>query len=164
MAEENTSRLGLIAKAIAWPLVVVVALLLFRPQVASLLGETDTLAVGNLSFKRTSNLGQTAKPDVLKALEGLSESSINTLLARTTPQSCFGPPLLVEPIRNEHAQLVKHGLVEEIGAAELQTACQSSSIANPNFAVRTTPLGKDARIFLLGVLSQISNPKGVPKA
>lgn len=164
MAEANTSHLGLIAKAIAWPLVVVVALLLFRPQIGRLVGEADTLNVGNLSFKRSSLLGQTAKPEVLKALEGLSESSINTLFARNLATTCFGPPVLAEPVRNDHAQLIKNGLLEEISATELQIACQSSNIPNPNFGVRLTDLGKDTRIFLLRVLSQFTNPHAVPKA
>jgi hypothetical protein len=160
MAEENPSHRASIAKAIAWPLVVVVALLLFRSQIGKLVGEADTLNVGNLSFKRSSTLGQTAKPQVLKALEGLSESSINTLFARNLAITCFGPPVLAEPTRNDHAQLIKNGLLEEIAATELQTACQSSNLPTPNFGVRLTDLGKDTRNFLFRVLSQFSNPQG----
>jgi hypothetical protein len=163
MAEENTSNLGLIAKAIAWPLVVVGALLLFRSQIGPLIVGTDTLNVGNLSFKKRSNLGETAKPEVLKALEGLSESSINTLLARTTDPACFGPPVLVEPTRHQHAELIKNGLVQEISATDLQSACASSTIVNPNFAVRLTKVGMDTRTFLLGVLSQFTSPQAAPK-
>jgi hypothetical protein len=164
MAEENTSHLGLIAKAIAWPLVVIVALLLFKPQIARLVGDTETLNVGNLSFKRSSTLGQTAKPEVLKALEGLSESSINTLLARTSDMTCFGPPVLVEPTRQQHAELIKNGLVQEISATDLQSACASSTILNPNFGVRLTKVGMDTRTFLLGVLSQFTNLQATPKS
>jgi hypothetical protein len=164
MAEENTSNLGLIAKAIAWPLVVVVALLLFRSQIGPLIVGTDTLNVGNLSFKKRSNLGETAKPEVLKALEGLSESSVNTLFARNLPTTCFGPPVLAEPTRNEHAQLIKNGLLEEISGTELQTACQSSNIPNPTFGVRLTNKGNDTRIFLFRVLSQFTNPQAAPKS
>lgn len=161
MAEESTSHLGSIAKAIAWPLVVVVALFLFRSPIERLLGQTETLNVGNLSFKRSSTLGQTAKPEVLKALEGLSESSINTLLARTSDTACFGPPVEAEPTRNQHAQLIKNGLVDEISATELQSACESSKIQNPNFGVRLTEKGKDTRVFLLRVLSQFTNLQAV---
>lgn len=165
MAEENTSsHRGTIAKAIAWPLVVVVALFLFRPQIGTLLRDADTVNVGNFSFKRSSSVGQAAKDEVLKALEGLSESSVNTLFARNLAVTCFGPPVLAEPTRNDHAQLIKNGLLEEISATELQIACQSSNIPNPNFAVRLTPLGQDTRIFLFRVLAQFTNPQAVPKS
>jgi hypothetical protein len=163
MAEENTSNIGLIAKSIAWPLVVVVALLLFRSQIGLLVGEADTLNVGNLSFKRNSTLGQTAKPEVLKALEGLSESSLNTLFARNLVTTCFGPPVLAEPTRNDHAQLIANGLLEEISATELPSACQSSNIANPHFGVRLTDTGKDTRVFLFRVLSQFTNAQASRK-
>lgn len=153
MSEEATSW-GATAKVVIWPLVAIIALFLFRPQIAALLPDVDELQVGSLSIKKSSKLGKSASPKVLTALADLPESSLNTLITRNLQVTCFTPPVIPEMVRADHARLIERGLLEEIRPAELPTACVG--LQNPVFGVRLTQLGDQARDFLLGVLAQVS--------
>ncbi|HWN08683.1 MAG TPA: hypothetical protein VNO50_05320 [Pyrinomonadaceae bacterium] len=150
-----------LAKAMAWPLVAILAILLFREQIATLVPRVEKLTVGSLSIEAKSKLGGRAAPDVLSALEGLTENSIATLIFQTTDVGCYyqnpnPPPLDVESARNQRAQLIKKGLLEEIGPERLKNDCSVSP--NPVFGVRRTLLGERVRDFQISVLSELSAP------
>jgi len=146
-----------LAKAIAWPLVAILAILLFREQIATLVPRVEKLTVGTLSIEAKSKLGGRAAPDVLSALEGLTENSISTLIFQNTPFTCYDLPTLdVESARNQRAQLIKKGLLEEISTEKLKDVCKQ--MQNPLYGVRLTILGERVRDFQLSVLSELSAP------
>jgi hypothetical protein len=156
MAEEKTSPTP-IAKVIIWPLVALVALFLFRAQIAEMLPTMGKITLGSLTFEKESTLGKSASPQVLTALNGLPESAIFQLISRNLQVTCFEPPVEASSARADHAKLIERGMLEEISAAELRSQCKF--VQNPIFGVRLTPLGESARNFQLGVLAQLSASK-----
>lgn len=113
-----------LAKAIAWPLVAILAILLFRAQIAVLVPRVDKFTVGTLSIEAKSNLGGRAAADVLSALEGLTQTSIATLILQNTSSTCFDSSFDIEFARNQRAQLIKKGLLEEISTEKLKDVCK----------------------------------------
>jgi hypothetical protein len=146
-----------LVKAIAWPLVAILAIVLFREQITELIPRVDKFAVGTLSIEAKSNLGGRASADVLSALEGLTLASISTLILHSTPETCFydNPTLGVESARNQRAQLIKKGVLEELSTEQLKTVCK---FQNPVVGWRLTILGERVRDFQLSVLSELSAP------
>jgi hypothetical protein len=154
MNNMDTTLKVTIAKAIAWPIVAIIALLVFRTEIAAALPNVQKLTLGSLSIEKVSPLGQRASTEVVEALEGLTESSIFTLISRSLPITCFAPPVLVIPNRDQHEQLIKKGLFVEIQASDLLAKC--SYLKNPNFGIRRTDLGEKARSFQLSILEELS--------
>ncbi|HEX8457332.1 MAG TPA: hypothetical protein VF656_08550 [Pyrinomonadaceae bacterium] len=155
MAEQNTSGQGTIVKAIAWPLVVIIALVLFRTQIGDSIPFMTKVKIGSLSIEKESPLGKQASPEVLNALKGLSEESLFALMSRNLSVTCFEPPVNAAQTRNEHAQLINNKLLEEISATELKSVCPSY-VKNPDIGLRLTPLGAEARKFQFNLLTQLS--------
>ena len=156
VALTNSSRSGTIAKAVAWPLVVVVALVLFRSQIGEWLPGVGKVSVGSLSIERSSSLATRATPDVLAALEGLSEESIFRLMSRNLLVTCFGFPVDPVQVQRENAELLRKGLLEEISAPGLASECRT--VDKPVIGLRLTSLGQRAREFQLGVLAELGRP------
>jgi hypothetical protein len=155
MAEQNTSGQTSIAKAIAWPLVVIIALVLFRTQIGDSIPGMTKIKIGSLSIEKASQLGERASPEVLNALKGLTEESLFALMSRNLSVTCFEPPVDAALVRKEHAPLINNKLLEEISAAELKSVCHPS-IKKPDIGFRLTPLGAEARKFQFNVLTQLS--------
>ena len=150
----QTNQAPRIIRTLVWPAVVLVALVLFRTQLAAFLPGVKHVKVGGFEVQAGTPLAEKADSVVPAAVSGLTDESHFTLMSRSLGVTCFTPPLDLAPLKAQHSQLFEKGLMSEIPAAELGQACAQTR--GSIYGLRVTTLGKQARDLQLMVLRELS--------
>lgn len=139
---------------IAWPLFAFVLLIgLWGPlqsvatQFPDIIGRSETITIAGLSIKVGQGLKQQASGDVEKVLSNLSPDGLRKLIDNGNESYWdYGSETYA---KNEVAELVRMKLLEEISGNELRGKDKKYA-----YGVRPTILGKNAREYVLKLISQ----------
>lgn len=143
-----------LTKAIAWPIVSMIALISFlgplrstAKQLPDLVSRSGSISIGSLSIEVERGLRNQASSEVKTALSELSPNGIRELLDTTA--AYYSNPISGS-IQDTYDELLSLGLIEEVSQSQLQTL-------NPEYVygIAITSLGEDTKDFLLAVIEEL---------
>ena len=132
-----------LVKATAWPILAVIFLVCFRTELHSILGQTESISIGQLSIK----IGKRIKPsdEVKKALSALSSEGVHSLLDLSGNKT--------------FANLNELIAIKELLTLKLITTkaeVHATDQTKTNSVIELTPLGNKTRDFLREIVNELA--------